>query len=154
MSLLHGHHVISTRHRIHTASPEVISAHVPVRVDCAVPGCGYDSVLGGAKDPSCTVCNGSGRVTTWNVSRLMPSRVMWTDPAVMRYVHGVAMSGQSGDVVIQVALSDEQLINAVKSNPDAYLLVDAKRARIDSVTRNRVGGLTSLDVRCFLIKEE
>lgn len=155
MKLLGSLRTLGIQEKIASTQIARITAHVPSRVDCAEPGCGPDPVFGGAKDASCSVCGGSGYVTTWVVSYLSASRIMWVDAARARFTRsGIVVTGEIGDVQMQCQLKDESLLGKVKANPSAYLLVDNKRVRPESVTRNRVLGPTSLDVRCFLVKDE
>lgn len=127
------------------ASTSQIELRIPQYEECSAPGCGYDSVLGSAKDQNCLICEGRGRVRNEAVAVLMV-RVAWLD----HRQQGVYMSmptGETADVEIQVGLQYEDLFYRVLKTEGAYVLVDGKRLTIKSITPNRVEGKTSLDVR-------
>jgi hypothetical protein len=128
----------------------IVSAHVPTETACTE--CGQESFFGGPKDITCTTCGGDGVTRAWEISQF-PCRVMWVDPAHMRFVRGgVAFTGEVGDVGLQIGLEFQNIIDAVRNSPNAYITVDNQKIRPRSDTPNRVIELSSVDVRCDLVR--
>jgi len=129
----------------HIAATSPMELHIPQYEECSAPGCGYDEVLGSAKDQNCLVCEGRGRIRNEAVASLM-GRVAWLD----HRQQGVYMSmptGETADVEVQIGIQYEGLFYRVLNTEGAYVLIDGKRLTIKSITPNRVEGKTSLDVR-------
>jgi hypothetical protein len=127
------------------ASTSQIELRIPQYEECPAPGCGYDSVLGSAKDQNCLICEGRGRIRNEAIAVLM-GRVAWLD----HRQQGVYMSmptGETADVEVQIGIQYEGLFYRVLNTEGAYVLIDGKRLTIKSITPNRVEGKTSLDVR-------
>lgn len=127
------------------AATSQIELRIPRYEECSAPGCGYDDVLGSAKDQNCLICEGRGRIRNEAVAAIM-GRVAWLD----HRQQGVYMSmptGETADVEVQIGLQYEGLFYQVLKTEGAYVLIDGKRLTIKSITPNRVEGKTSLDVR-------
>ena len=120
---------------------------IPSQTDC--PVCGWDEFTQSGKDVACTTCNGTGKVTNWRKSRVS-ARVMWIDTAAPRW--GVVATGEIGDVWLSVMPVFKEMFETVEETDGAYILVDGKTVKPQSVAYNEVEGRTSVDVRCKLIK--
>ena len=126
-----------------------LSVHVPSRSDC--PDCEYDVFTQASEDIACLTCNGSGKVTTWIVS-CATVRGMWIDDAAPRW--GPMASGPVGDFWCSPPYHYDALFQKVKNEDDAYITVDDRKVKPFSITRMRVEGISSLDVRCSIIHDE
>ena len=126
-----------------------VSIHIPSRSNC--PDCDYDVFTGASEDIACLTCNGAGKVTTWIVS-MATVRVMWIDEAAPRW--GALSSGPVGDLWIQAPYHYNALFQKVKDEDDAYIAVDDRKVKPISITRMRVEGISSLDVRCEIVHDE
>ena len=124
-----------------------VSVHIPSRTNC--PDCGFDEFAQSGTDVACETCEGTGKVTTWYVSH-SSARVMWIDPAAP--VWGTMASGPVGDVWLSVPYEYESMFDKVKDTDGAYILVNNRTAKPISIDTNIVEGVSSLDVRCQIIK--
>lgn len=149
--------VLSTLNRIferaeikRLASTTILEAHVPVYTEC--PTCGYDPDTSSGLDLSCPTCHGYGRTASDTVA-ILHCRVSWIDMAKFNTWQGVP-SGEMGDCSIQTSIEHEALMNTVQRVEGAHLLLDGRALKPVSITRNRIEGLTSLDVRCVVTRKE
>jgi hypothetical protein len=129
-----------------------LSVHVPHVVNCTAVGCGFNTFTQSAVNAACTVCNGTGQVTTWHMGYVR-ARVSWVDPARVDIYKGIA-SGEVGDVQIQGFQRDLALYTTIKDTVGAYILVDGQKVKPNTITQNYVESPTTLDVRCKLITEQ
>jgi hypothetical protein len=125
--------------------------YLPATTLCTASGCGFDNFTYSGKNPACTVCNGTGKVTTWNTARVTV-RVAWVDPARITFVRGVP-TGEIGDVVLQAYNHDADLFETVQDTDGAYVLVDGKHVKPFAITVQRVESLTSIMVACNVVNE-
>lgn len=152
MSIITAFQSASAAKIINAEATESISLHIPVRTTCTYCG-GPQSYFGGAFDPSCPNCD-QGYTIQWQISYVI-GRVMWIDPATPRWTRdGIVMTGEVGDVDIQVPMQYYSLLDAARLSMDSYIMVDGKRLKIKSVTQNRIERPTSIDVRCYVVKDE
>jgi hypothetical protein len=126
-----------------------VSIHVPTLADC--PDCDYDVFTGASDDIACTTCRGTGKVTTWHVSHASV-RAMWVDDAAPRW--GALATGQVGDCWLAAPYHYDALFKKVKDTEDAYITVDDRKIKPFSITRMRVEGTSTLDVRCSIVHHE
>lgn len=126
-----------------------VTAHIPSRSDC--PDCGYDPFTDAGLDISCATCGGTGKVTTWQVSHV-GVRVMW--PEQVSPIWGTMATGPIGDVWLQTAYRFKALMEKVKDTDGAYILVDDETVKPISFRPNRVQGISSLDVRCEVVRHD
>lgn len=124
-----------------------VTVCIPAQTEC--PDCGWDEFTQSGKDVACTTCDGEGKVTTWQKSRVSV-RVMWVDEAAPRF--GLVTSGDIGDVWLSAMTVFKSLFEEVEETDHAYILVDNKTVKPISVGYNRVEGQTSVDVRCKIVK--
>jgi hypothetical protein len=138
---------IHTRRDVESTFNRQVVVCIPSQTDC--PVCGWDEFTQSGKDVACTTCNGTGKVTTWQKSRVSV-RVMWVDEAAPRF--GLVTSGDIGDVWLSAATVFKDMFEKVEETDNAYILVDNQTVKPISVGYNEVQGRTSVDVRCKIIK--
>jgi hypothetical protein len=134
------------------AKSSPIELRIPTFLDCTGDGCGLDEYSGQAKNPDCAVCQGRG-TTRVDARCLIMARVAWFDHGQQ----GIFMSmptGETADVQIQTDLRYQPLFELVHRTEGAYIIVDGKTMTVKSITRNRIEGLTSLDVRLGMTNQD
>lgn len=129
-----------------------ISAWVPIYADCTETGCGFDDVSRSAKNISCVVCQGTGRVET-TARTYLTGRVAWTDVGRPRF-GGVVATEDLGDATVEVKLAHKGLMDTVKDRENAYLSIDGRHLRVMSVDVNRVEGKTTCVARCEIVRKD
>ena len=141
---------VHTRRDLEALQYTRVSIHIPSKADC--PDCDYDVFTQASEDISCATCGGTGKVITWQVSHASV-RVMWVDEAAPRW-GAMATSGPIGDCWLSAPYHYDNLFQKAKSTDDAYITVDDRKIRPFSITRMRVEGISTLDVRCSIVHHE
>ena len=129
-----------------------IVAWIPSYTDCTASGCGFDPISRSAKNISCTVCNGTGRVASWATSYIT-CRFAWTDVGRPRY-GGFVTTEELGDATFETRLSYRELLYDLRDEENAYVEADGKCLRVMSVDDNRVEGKTTVVARCEMVRNE
>lgn len=151
MSIISAFHRHSAAAIFDAEATASVEAHLPSKVPC--PYCGGPNYLGGGHDPTCVHCV-DGYVVQWVISYAI-ARVMWVVPGATRWTRdGVFMTGEVGDLSLQVPMKYRHIFEKARMDPHAYLIVDGKRVRVTSVTQNRLDGPTTLEVKCHLVQDE
>ncbi len=140
---------INVRREVESLQYWRLSVHVPSRTDC--PDCDYDVFTDASEDIACLTCSGTGKITTWVISSATV-RGMWIDEAAPRW--GPLASGPVGDFWCSPPYHYNALFQKVKEVDDAYITVDDRKVKPFSITRMRVEGVSSLDVRCSIVHDE
>lgn len=151
MSITSASQRINLVETIRQVAGNPVFAFIPSDTDC--PDCVRNPFYGDSLDMTCSTCGGTGVVRVWLKSSFT-ARIMWVDPAHVRYVAGGAVAtGEVGDVALQITQESYPIAEAVSKNREAYFLIDDHRARPRSITINRVEGVSSYDVRCDLVRD-
>jgi hypothetical protein len=130
---------------------DLVAARIPKYRDCTETGCGFDEESRAAKDISCPVCLGKGRVATW-IGTYVRGRVSWTDVGRPRF-GGAVTTDELGDVTFTTKQVYQPLLEVVRDTENAFLEIDGKKLRVISVDPNRIEGKTSVVSRCKLMRD-
>ncbi len=110
-----------------------VAARYPTETDCTATGCGFDDFTGSARKLDCLVCEGTGKITTWQTWQFR-ARVNW--PGMTQFSFFAPTPGvELGDVVLTIAANDKDLMEKVQSTERAYLIVDGKNVRPSQIQK-------------------
>lgn len=138
------------RDLVESTMTETAFAYLPVRTVCPAADCGVDPMTGGAIKINCATCGGKGYVTTFFRNEFR-CRVDWRNGLAPNMLGGLVPTPDMGDVVLYVGVADGVLMERVKAEPGAYLLIEGgKTVRPKSVSRHRVLVDTCVEVECVL----
>lgn len=109
----------------------------PTWTECPLPGCGYDELHDSAADPSCAACGGLGRTAVWAAVRVY-ANVRVVEQSLLTF--GQAPPGaQVGDTFLTVDARAKELLDKMYHDKDAYLSIDGKHFRPNSIEVAGVG---------------
>lgn len=130
---------------------DTIYALYPTESDCTACG-GYDPFTGSGYDPSCSVCGGSGKVTTWAVWEIR-ARIAITNPERLA-MFGVPPGAELGDLGLYIGSSGLDIIQKLLEQEQSYLYIQGQRYRPTSYTPVGVGREDEYRVECNRFKPE
>lgn len=129
-------------------SPQRFHLVRQVKVSCTT--CQPDVTLGGASDPTCPACNGTGYNIIEQYSTLM-GRVVWGSRVDQFVSVGRLLSGSIGDCEITTDPQYEKDIIAVRDS-GGWVKVDRHKLKVISTFVNRVEQDSSLVIVCDMWK--
>ncbi len=148
-------HILAVRDSLAYVQTDQVYLFIPVRTACVEVGCGPNPATGGALDPSCAVCGGTGYTETLMPSLLRCRVKWWIGPDATYSANSGFMAGEVGDLTLSFAPMYQDVIERALANSKSYVTVDGQRAKMHTVTPARMSGVvTSLDVQCNLTREE
>jgi hypothetical protein len=110
---------------------------VPTETECTA--CGWDPQSQSAVNMQCTVCNGTGKITSWTTYQIM-CRLMWT--AMMKFAYQFPSSGvEMGDCIITVGQEWKALLDLVLESERSYIIADKKTVRPITQQNQTVPGI-------------
>jgi hypothetical protein len=108
-----------------------VTIHLPVETECTALGCGWDAFGQSAKLTGCSVCEGKGKVTTWQVA-YMRARITWAS-AIQFNFFSPTPGVNIGDVMLTISPYDKATMERVVNTARAYLQIDDQIVRPSGV---------------------
>lgn len=105
-------------------------------IEC--PECGFDEFTQSAKDVSCTVCDGVGKIPDGWVAHQVYGRLQYYD-FVTLVATGVTPGIEVGDIVSYVSTDTKGAVLRLRQSRYGYALIDADTFRPFSVAPTGVG---------------
>lgn len=109
--------------------------------DCTVSGCGYDPMTDSAIDPTCVVCEGTGKVIVFTPHEVR-ARIKVFDFVQLQGAGAAPPGVELGDAALYVRVNDRGIFEASEENSISYVKMegDGKAYRVFSISADGVGG--------------
>ena len=108
--------------------------------NCDAAGCGYDSMSDSAIDPTCSMCDGTGKTITFTTHELK-ARIKVFDFVQLQGAGAAPPGVELGDVALYIRVHDKGVLTTCNETPISYVKLegDSVAYRPFSIAADGVG---------------